>query len=302
MKIEIDRGAQVGLLWGFQRAHRTPLAHWAYTFLGAVIAVTLACGGTTSEDQIAAGQTPQSASVQQQGGAAPLPPSPTPTATATPEPTPTATPIPTRTPIPDSDGDGLNDAKEKSLGTNPFQRDSDVDGLSDEQEVRIGSNPLFSDTDRDKIIDGDDIFPLEDCSVRVTISEFDQINAADPFGGIGDPYFKVTVGDVVKQSAPLTDTVSLTTPISFEFPVSDDVRSVEISVQAWDSDSFDSDDQYDIHSKSGGWFLFDFDRLGATRTFTGDGAADGDMSGPQAKISFSISAGGSRCTPNPTMR
>ncbi|MFN8389691.1 MAG: thrombospondin type 3 repeat-containing protein [Bdellovibrionota bacterium] len=42
----------------------------------------------------------------------------------------------------DSDGDGLTDARERSIGTDPFSSDSDGDGIADGQEVTDGSDPL----------------------------------------------------------------------------------------------------------------------------------------------------------------
>ncbi len=43
----------------------------------------------------------------------------------------------------DSDGDGLSDAKEKELGTNPFDKDTDDDGVADGMEVYFNhTNPL----------------------------------------------------------------------------------------------------------------------------------------------------------------
>lgn len=46
---------------------------------------------------------------------------------------------------PDSDGDGLDDATEKSFGTNPYRADTDGDGLSDALEVAHETSPLDKD-------------------------------------------------------------------------------------------------------------------------------------------------------------
>ncbi len=56
----------------------------------------------------------------------------------------------------DSDGDGLDDERERDLGTNPNDPDSDDDGLDDGTEVggQNPTNPLDPDSDDDGIRDG----------------------------------------------------------------------------------------------------------------------------------------------------
>lgn len=49
----------------------------------------------------------------------------------------------------DSDDDGVPDAKEKELGSNPYNADSDGDGLTDFQEMQYGTDPMKKDTDGD---------------------------------------------------------------------------------------------------------------------------------------------------------
>lgn len=59
----------------------------------------------------------------------------------------------------DSDKDGLDDVREKQLGTNPNKSDTDGDGLSDGDEVLIWkTNPLVADTDGDSYPDGSEVF------------------------------------------------------------------------------------------------------------------------------------------------
>ncbi len=59
----------------------------------------------------------------------------------------------------DSDHDGLDDVREKQLGTDPHKADSDGDGLSDGDEVIIWkTNPLNPDTDGDGYTDGSEVF------------------------------------------------------------------------------------------------------------------------------------------------
>jgi hypothetical protein len=55
----------------------------------------------------------------------------------------------------DSDSDGLNNARERMIGTDPNNPDTDGDGISDGQEVFVTkTNPLDPDTDHDGLTDG----------------------------------------------------------------------------------------------------------------------------------------------------
>lgn len=58
----------------------------------------------------------------------------------------------------DSDKDGLDDVREKEIGTDPRNLDTDGDGLSDGDEVIIyKTDPLKADTDGDGLSDGDEV-------------------------------------------------------------------------------------------------------------------------------------------------
>ncbi|MDO9509920.1 MAG: hypothetical protein Q7J14_01365, partial [Candidatus Magasanikbacteria bacterium] len=58
----------------------------------------------------------------------------------------------------DTDKDGLDDVREKEIGTDPKVSDSDKDGLIDGDEVIIWkTNPLNSDTDGDSYLDGEEV-------------------------------------------------------------------------------------------------------------------------------------------------
>jgi len=58
----------------------------------------------------------------------------------------------------DTDGDGLDDVREKGLGTSPTNWDTDGDSLDDGTEVTIWkTDPLNSDTDGDGFSDGTEI-------------------------------------------------------------------------------------------------------------------------------------------------
>ena len=58
----------------------------------------------------------------------------------------------------DSDKDGLDDVRERELGTDPYNADTDKDVLSDGDEVIIWkTNPLNPDTDGDTYQDGQEV-------------------------------------------------------------------------------------------------------------------------------------------------
>lgn len=58
----------------------------------------------------------------------------------------------------DTDKDGLDDVREKELGTSVVLTDTDNDGLSDADEVIIWkTNPLNPDTDNDSYKDGEEV-------------------------------------------------------------------------------------------------------------------------------------------------
>ncbi len=58
----------------------------------------------------------------------------------------------------DTDKDGLDDVREKELGTDPGKADTDNDGLNDSDEVIIWkTDPLKADTDGDTFEDGHEI-------------------------------------------------------------------------------------------------------------------------------------------------
>lgn len=58
----------------------------------------------------------------------------------------------------DSDKDGLDDVREKEIGTDPNKSDTDSDGLIDGDEVIIWkTDPLKADTDGDTYLDGAEV-------------------------------------------------------------------------------------------------------------------------------------------------
>ena len=150
--------------------------------------------------------------------------------TVTPVPTPTT--IPTPTPIPDSDGDGLIDTRELELGTNPFHRDSDTDGLDDGQELQVGTDPLFADTDRDGVVDGDDVLPLADARVRVSILQFTDRTQRGFLHGDTNAYFTVFVRGVKPVTTLVYSDVQhqRIAPVVINIP--DDLPTVRVGILA----------------------------------------------------------------------
>lgn len=77
----------------------------------------------------------------------------------------------------DSDGDGLDDVREREIGTNARLPDSDRDGLTDGDEVRTyKTNPRELDTDGDALADG----------VEVTLWRTDPLQADSDADGFPD--------------------------------------------------------------------------------------------------------------------
>ena len=203
----------------------------------------------------------------------------------------------------DTDGDGLTDEEEQQVGTNPGYPDTDHDGLSDYEELKVKkTDPLSPDTDGDGVKDGDDLLPLYDAYVKVSIKYFEDTSAPGVYidGGLiadlGEPYFKVWVGSELKVSSPPSEfnVSTWNNPYSASFNVPDNSQLVLIRIEVWDRDSFGSDDQYEAGSAPGSdpdayAYIKQFNILGGAITETSDGAADGNMQGAQAKIIVEIS-------------
>jgi hypothetical protein len=116
-------------------------------------------------------------------------------------------------------------------------------------------------------------------------------------GGIGDPYFKIWVGDIEKSSQiPIReDVASISNPFVAVFDVSDNEQTVPIVIEVWDSDGgWSEDEQYDCSSSpgsdySGLVYIQSYNISQEYVTETSDGAVDGSLMGPQAKIIVEIS-------------
>jgi len=58
----------------------------------------------------------------------------------------------------DSDKDGLDDQREKEIGTDPMNADSDLDGINDGDEILIyHTDPMNADSDGDGYKDGEEV-------------------------------------------------------------------------------------------------------------------------------------------------
>jgi hypothetical protein len=200
----------------------------------------------------------------------------------------------------DTDGDGLTDDEERQIGTNPSYADTDHDGLNDYQEVKVKkTDPLSPDTDGDGVKDGTDLLPLYDGYVKVSIKYFQDTSAkgqGPDSGGLGDPYFVIRAGNLQQTSPkPIGNGIAYKdNPFSATFNVPDDRQFVPITVEVWDYDGvWSADEQYDCGSTPGTHpdalvYKKQFNILSGAITETSDGAADGSLDGPQAKIIVEI--------------
>jgi len=106
--------------------------------------------------------------------------------------------------ISDTDWDGLLDGAamdghvgEMDYGTNPLEADTDGDNWNDGDEVNTyKTNPILSDTDSDGVMDSEDMNPLVDLKVTVSINEILAIDDIDgPDGGEADFYVRVNIDE-----------------------------------------------------------------------------------------------------------
>ena len=95
---------------------------------------------------------------------------------------------------PDTDGEGLTDYEEVvEYGTDPTDSDTDDDGLNDYDEVYVkGTDPSDPDTDDDGYLDGEDLFPLYDAHLAISIDYWKEWRKGDAITS-GDPYFVIYV-------------------------------------------------------------------------------------------------------------
>ncbi|MDX9791373.1 MAG: OmpA family protein [Candidatus Kapabacteria bacterium] len=95
----------------------------------------------------------------------------------------------------DYDKDGLTNAREKEIGTDPYNPDSDGDGLKDGDEVyNYYTDPLKPDTDDDGLGDYDEIYTYKTSPVK-SDSDSDGLNDGEEIARKTDPLNADTDGD-----------------------------------------------------------------------------------------------------------
>lgn len=107
----------------------------------------------------------------------------------------------------DLDKDGLDDVREKEIGTNPQNPDSDNDNLTDGDEVIIHKSlPLNPDTDGDGLSDGDEYLIW-----KTDITNPDSDNDSYPDGTeVKNGYSPLGPGKLFSTSASSTATSTVT--------------------------------------------------------------------------------------------
>jgi hypothetical protein len=168
---------------------------------------------------------------------------------------------------PDTDGDGIDDAYERAWGLNPLSdvdaaTDMDGDAFTNLQEYEAGTNISHPDTDGDGVIDGQDVAPLVDIAIRLSITRisYDQmVEGAIDNPTVGKPYeiyVKVVVGGVVVWSETLSTLEhELTEELVLVVDITDDLREVGIVLGLWENDTAESsglnaDDHLDVDGTS----------------------------------------------------
>ena len=220
----------------------------------------------------------------------------------------------------DSDGDSLSDSEERQLGTNPLHGDTDADGLDDGAEIRANTNPLFPDTDRDGFVDGDDVLPLADAKVRVSVVSFLDKSERGIFHGDTNARFTIFVGAKDPVMTPVYQDVQNENVASVTVDVPDNMPTVRVGILAQEHApvaaflegqaisavimavtglpipiNSKGYGPYDISDRTGTdldsmVLLVDLDANTSVRA-TGDGSADGDIGRLEASVAVEIAHG-----------
>ena len=103
----------------------------------------------------------------------------------------------------DPDGDGLNNWREKSLGTFPTNADSDADGVDDGTEMSLGTDPLSQDSDDDGLEDGMEVNLIHSNPLS-NDSDGDGLLDADEVGRGTSPISDDSDGDGLKDGYEVT--------------------------------------------------------------------------------------------------
>ncbi len=162
----------------------------------------------------------------------------------------------------ETDIDGLNDSEELNLGsdgfaTDPWKADTDGDTLADNEVAVKGTSPVLADTDRDGVRDDVDRVPLGDAFIKV------QVVSARVYGGDEDgspnlePFVSVQVGNQTAYTSYPSVASGSTASFNHIFSVNvpDDQDYVTITVKAWDYDSNNVHDPFEVsrYFESGVW-------------------------------------------------
>ena len=96
----------------------------------------------------------------------------------------------------------------------------------------MGSDPLFPDTDRDGVVDGDDVLPLANAKVRVSILDFVDQTRRGIFHGDTNAYFSVVTGiqDPIMTRVYADVQHQYVTPVVIDVP--DNLQNVRVAILA----------------------------------------------------------------------
>jgi PKD repeat protein len=159
----------------------------------------------------------------------------------------------------DYDGDLVNDYEEINPGndgwiTEPYVRYTDGDGWDDGYETKVKfTDPTRADTDRDGAIDSNDIDPLHNVMVKITIVSF---TAYDNDPGLDDsdpePFIGITYRGETFYTNHLDPSGKVATFNNVYMLDADDNKSVPfvLIISAWDDDPI-SDFEWNIQKSLG---------------------------------------------------
>src|SRR6266571_5411237 len=162
----------------------------------------------------------------------------------------------------DTDADGLNDSEEMNLGsdgfrTDPWKADTDGDTLPDTEYTTRGTSPVLADTDRDGVRDDVDRVPLGDAFVTIEIVSAKAFGSDDDGSTALEPFLSVEVGGQTAYTAHPSVNPGSTAYYYhlYNVNVPDDQDYASITIKAWDYDSDDVHDFFEVSKtyEHGAW-------------------------------------------------